>query len=123
MKTIRKRRKLPKDKKGNLAEHKPRRKIKKILETKRYFLQDIVQLPTPHNTTQYIIANHSSMFYDEEPEEEYDLMCPIYDFELKDILASPISAHEEKSEQEKHSLLPSTSEQSKDLTNISQNIS
>ena len=60
--------------KKNISTKVKRRRIHKKCKFIQYSIKDIAQIFSPHNTTQYLIENHSSPFYfDEDEEEDFDL--------------------------------------------------
>ena len=59
--------------KKNISTKIKRRRICKKFILKKHLLKGIPQIFSPHNTTQYLIANNSSPFYfDEDEEDNFD---------------------------------------------------
>ena len=74
-----------------------RRRIHKIFYFCRYTVKNIPQIFSPHNTTQYLIENNSSPFYDEDDEEDFDLninLNPLISLDSESIIFSSIFREE-----------------------------
>ena len=64
----------PSSTKKNISNKRKRRRISKKFIAKKLRSKYIPQIFSPHNTTQYLIANNSSPFYSDEDEDiDFDL--------------------------------------------------
>ena len=99
------------------------RRINKKLSMIRYSLKNLAQVPSPHNTTQYLIENNSSPFYfDEDEEEDFNLdlnLNPMLSLHSGNtILSSIVRAENDLKDTHSENELVSTAAQSQEFQNF-----
>ena len=100
-----------------------RRRIIKKINLIKYSLEDIPQILSPHNTTQYLIENNSSPFYfDENEEDNFDISLNLNPFISSDsgniVLSSLIQENTDLKNSYPEYELASTAAQSQEFQNF-----